>query len=98
MRGKPLNLDYLNALRFIFFACLFLAVAMVVYFPNYAKLKKLREANQKLALQVKALNKEIKSLHANIKKIGKDPSLYEKLARETLGVAKENEIVVDIKE
>jgi hypothetical protein len=30
--------------------------------------------------------------------VGKDPSLYEKLARDNLGVAKENEIVVDIRE
>ncbi|MDP2923314.1 MAG: septum formation initiator family protein [Candidatus Omnitrophota bacterium] len=98
MRVKPLNLNYLSILRFFFFVGLFFIVAMIVYFPNYAKLKKLKEANQKLTLEVKSLSVEIKDLRSNIRKIGKDPFLYEKLARENLGVAKENEIVVDIKQ
>ena len=94
MRVKPLNLNYLSILKLIFFVCIFLILALLVYFPNYSKWKKIREANQKVILQNKALIKEIE----NIKKSSKDPALYEKLARDNLGVAKDNEIVVDIRE
>jgi cell division protein FtsB len=44
------------------------------------------------------LNKEIKDLQRKVKKVGKDPYFYEKMARDNLGVARENEIVVDIAE
>jgi cell division protein FtsB len=98
MRVKLLNFSYLSLLKFIFIVSIFLAAVVIVYFPHYAKLKKLREANKQLLLQVKALTFEIKDLQAKLKKVGKDASLYEKLARDNLGVAKENEIVVDIKE
>jgi len=98
MRVKLLDFSYLNILKFIFIASIFLVAASVVYFPHYAKLKKLKEANRQLLQQVKGLTLEIKDLQGKLKKVGKDPSLYEKLARDNLGVAKENEIVVDIRE
>jgi cell division protein FtsB len=47
---------------------------------------------------MKKLNTEIKDLQKKIKQVDKDPYLYEKIARDNLGVAKENEIVVDIEE
>lgn len=98
MRVKHLDLNYLSILKFLFFALIFFVVAMVAYFPNYARLKKLKEANHKLVGQVKTLSTEIKALQKKLKKVGKDQSLYEELARQNLGVARENEIVVDIKE
>jgi cell division protein FtsB len=98
MREKILNLSYFNLLKIVFFISVFTVLALIFYFPNYAKLKKLRETNRSLLIQMKKLNTEIKDLQKKIKQVDKDPYLYEKIARDNLGVAKENEIVVDIEE
>jgi cell division protein FtsB len=72
---------------------------MIFYFPNYSKLKKLKQANKRLSLEIEKLEKEIKDLKEKIEKVKKeDPSFYEKIVREELGVAKDNEIIIDIKE
>ncbi|MFA6282001.1 MAG: septum formation initiator family protein [Candidatus Omnitrophota bacterium] len=95
---KLLNLDHFKAAKITFIASIAIIAGVILYFPNYAKLKKLRQVNAELAVKVKALNREVKDLQVKIKKIGKDPYVYEKMARDNLGVAKENEIVVDITE
>jgi|GEM_PF-2285111 cell division protein FtsB len=73
-------------------------IFIIFYFPDYARLRKIREANTKILSQIQGLSKEIKNLDSNNSRISKDPALYEKLAREKLGVAKDSEIVIDIKE
>ena len=72
--------------------------ATVIYFPNYARLKELRGENKRLILENENLTEEIGEYEEKLKRIGKDPYLYEKIAREELGIAKEGEIVIDIKE
>lgn len=98
MPVKILNLSHFKTLKIIFISSLLLIFCVIIYFPNYAKLKKLRQLNSSLVVKNKALNKEIKDLQRKLKKVGKDPYLYEKIARDNLGVARENEIVVDIAE
>ena len=98
MRVKHLSINYLRVLQFIFAAAIIFVVAMVVYFPNYTKLKKLRQANHGVIYKARAVGGEIKDLRDRYRKIGKDPYLYEKIARDELGAAKDNEIVVDITE
>jgi cell division protein FtsB len=71
---------------------------MIFYFPNYSKLKKLKEANRKLSSQIKEIEKEIEELERKIENIDDNALIYEEIARDQLSVAKENEIVVDIKE
>jgi len=73
-------------------------VAVILYFPNYARLKQLRSENEKLILKNKQLAAEIADLEKKSKRVGKDPYFYEKIARDELGVAKEGEIVIDIQE
>ena len=80
-----------------FTLCLFI-LAMVIYFPNYARLKKLRNENKRLSFENEELIKEIADYEEKLKRVGKDPYLYEKIAREELGIAKEGEIVIDIEE
>jgi len=77
--------------------CLFI-LAMVIYFPNYTRLKKLRNENKRLTLENEELIEEIADYEEKLKRVGKDPYLYEKIAREELGIAKEGEIVIDIEE
>ncbi|MEI8350017.1 MAG: hypothetical protein WCI77_07670 [Candidatus Omnitrophota bacterium] len=98
MRAKHSNIDYLKVLQCIFAATVLFVAAMVFYFPNYTKLRKLRQANHSVVSKARVVGGEIKDLRYKYRKIGKDPYLYEKIARDELGVAKDNEIVVDIKE
>ncbi|MCK9615338.1 MAG: septum formation initiator family protein [Candidatus Omnitrophica bacterium] len=98
MLVKLLNLNHFKAIKIIFIGAVLLVSGLIIYFPNYAKLKKLRQLNQDLLRKNKDLHKEIKNLQIKVKRVGKDPYLYEKLARDSLGVARENEIVVDIAE
>ncbi len=77
--------------------CLIILVG-VIYFPNYARLKKLKGENKRLTLENDKLIEEIADYEEKLKRVGKDPYLYEKIAREELGIAKEGEIVIDIKE
>ena len=98
MREKTLKFDYPELLLGIFILAILFAIFMVFYFPNYAKLKDLRQANEQLIHETGNLKKEIKDLQEKNRKVSKDSNIYEKLAREDLGVAKKDEIVIDIKE
>tara|TARA_B100001971_G_C18030136_1_gene452120 strand:+ start:399 stop:695 length:297 start_codon:yes stop_codon:yes gene_type:complete len=95
---KLLNLSRFKWLRYSLIGLSLLIAALVIYFPNYAKLKKLRDENLKISNENKKLAKEIKDFEEKLQKLGRDPFVYEKIAREDLGVAKENEIVIDIEQ
>jgi cell division protein FtsB len=75
-----------------------IVLTLIIYFPNYARLKKLRDENQRLSLDNQKLIAEIADYEEKLQRVGKDPYLYEKIAREELGIAKEGEIVIDIEE
>ena len=77
--------------------CLIILIG-IIYFPNYARLRKLRGENVRLTLENNELIEEIADYQEKLKRVGKDPYLYERIAREELGIAKEGEIVIDIKE
>lgn len=98
MAEKFLNTKYVKILKVIISIGIIFTIVMMVYFPNYAKLKHLKEENQKLILNNEQLEKEIVDYALKIQKIeqGRDPYIYEKIARDDLGVAKDNEIVIDI--
>ena len=104
MQEKPLSTHAANRLMhnsplkvFLLLAAIFI-VGMLVYFPDYARLTALKQANKKLKEDIGVLEKEIVSLKRRIKSVGSDPLVYEKVAREELGAVKENEIAVDIEE
>jgi cell division protein FtsB len=71
-------------------------VWVTVYFPDYARLCTLKQANRKLKDDISGLEKQIDDLKQKIARVGSDPLMYEKAAREELGAVKEGEIVVDI--
>jgi len=104
MQGKPSNTHAANGPAhnsplkvFLLLAAIFI-VCMLVYFPDYARLTALKQANKKLKEDIGVLEKEIAGLKRQIKSAGSDPLVYEKVAREELGAVKENEIAVDIEE
>jgi len=96
MVEKLLNISRNRRVRVLAVAGVSLVAAVLIYFPNYAKLKKLKEQNKVLILENKRLEEEIADYEQKALKLGKDPYLYEKIAREDLGVAREDEIVIDI--
>lgn len=96
MRAIHLSLKSDLFIRCFFFLILALVLFMMFYFPDYTRVRKLRQENERLRGEIKKVETEILDLETKIKKVGKDPSIYEKFARENLGAAKEDEIVVDI--
>jgi len=96
MVEKLLNIVKNKLFRVILGIICIVVVVLVVYFPNYAKLKRLKGENRRLVLENEKLIEEINDYEEKMKRLGKDPFLYEKIAREDLGAAKDNEIVIDI--
>ncbi|MBU2102861.1 MAG: septum formation initiator family protein [Candidatus Omnitrophota bacterium] len=98
MRVKLLNINYLKVLLAFFVLSVAFGVFVVFYFPNIAKLSELRRANEQLTSEIDNLKREISDLHDKNSKVNNDSSVYEKLAREDLGVVRKDEIVIDIQE
>ncbi len=98
MAARLLNIRHAKFLKLLFLTIIIFVLGMVVYFPSYSKLKSLRKENQKLIKKIDNLKKEIADYEIRNKELGKDSFIYEKIAREKLGVAREGEIVVDIEE
>jgi cell division protein FtsB len=96
MGAKNLNLNYIKILKALFLLLVALTIFMILFFPNYSKLKRLREANRRLSSRIEQLKKEIDSLEKD--KVEVDKHFYERIAREKLGVAKKGEVVVDIRQ
>jgi len=98
MLVKSLKVNYLKLVRLILIFLIFFVVAFFIYLPNYTRLKKLREENLYLEAEIRNLKKEISAFKNDIEKVENDTFIWEKLARQNLGVIKEGEIVVDIRE
>jgi len=98
MVGKLLNLSRAKQISLLVLGICLFVIALIIYFPNFARLKKLREENKRIAQENQKLEQEIKDFQEKLQKLGRDPFVYEKIARDDLGVAKENEIVIDIEE
>ncbi|UCD16066.1 MAG: septum formation initiator family protein [Candidatus Omnitrophota bacterium] len=98
MPERLLNLNKSRLLKIIIILLVGFAIFMVFYFPNYAKLKKLKEANRQLLFEIDKLDVEIEDLEEKINRGEKDSFLLEKFVRNELGAAKKEEIVIDILE
>ena len=96
MAVKFLNAKFVKSWQLSLLVSVIAVAAVMAYFPNYSKLKDLRNENERLIFENEQLEKEIADLEQKIEGIGKDYFLYEKIARDSLGVAKEDEIVIDI--
>jgi len=70
----------------------------IVYFPTYSRLKKMRRENTRINSEIEDLREEIAEYEHVLKELKENPGAFEKIARENLGVIKDNEIIVDIQE
>ncbi|MCF7869639.1 MAG: septum formation initiator family protein [Candidatus Omnitrophica bacterium] len=98
MAEKLLNIKRAKFLKLLLLGVAIFILAMIVYFPDYSKLKNLKEENQKLIKKIDNLKKDIINYEIKNKKLEENSYFYEKIAREKLGVAREDEILVDIEE
>jgi len=98
MRVKLFNVDSFKLWRLIIGFVILLIGVGIVYLPSYLRLRRLRKENQRVIEKIAHLKKEIKTLETDVEKLQSESSLWEKLVREKLGVAKKDEIVIDIKD
>ena len=67
---------------------------MAVYLPGFSKLQELKEKNRNLERRIDILRKTNEDLRKEKEKLENDPSYVEKIAREKLGMAKKDEIII----
>lgn len=77
---------------------LLIIVLISIYklFPGYSKIKELEEENLRYQERIDSMGKEIESLNTDLDKFNNDPFYLEKIARNELGIAKENEVIVHV--
>lgn len=98
MRGILLDFNKFKLFKITFILFVIFFIFMVVYFPNYTKLMRLKQANCRMLGEIEKLEKQINDLEEKIKKAKNDPFLLEKFVRNELGAVKKDEIVIDIQE
>lgn len=87
---------YLRIIQSIFLVILITIISCFLYLPNYIRWRKLKETDLMLSRKIALLEKKIRELREQEKDLKTDPYVLEKIARESMGVLKNNEIVVDI--
>lgn len=98
MAVKFLSLKRAKRLKFLLFAVVIIVVGMIVYFPDYSRLKILRQERQVLQERIGDLETEITEYQNKIRRLEEDHSIFERIARDRLGVIRKDEIIVDIEE
>ena len=71
-------------------------VLFVLFLPGYAKFMELRARNMYLEKEIKRLEQENITLYKEKDRLEDDIDYIEKVARESMGVAKEGEIPIKI--
>ena len=76
----------------LFFAIAVVLGIAVIFLPGFAKYQELKGRNNALKKEVERLRVSNKNLVNEITRLGNDMGYIEKVARERLGMIKENEI------
>lgn len=71
-------------------------VLFLIFLPGYAKFMELRAKNMYLEKEIKRLEMENVKLYKEKKRLEEDISYVEKVARDSMGVAKEGEMPIKI--
>ena len=72
-------------------------IIAVILLPGYTKLQDLISENKRLGKRIVELGRSIEELQAEKEKLESDILYIEKVARENLGVAREDEVVIEKK-
>jgi cell division protein FtsB len=81
-----------NALM-LFFIC---AAVLIFFLPSYLKMQALNEKNQAYEKQIAALEKDTTLSEEEQRRLVEDPAYFEKVAREKLGIIKDDEVIYKI--
>lgn len=71
-----------------------LAVLIAIYLPGFSKLQELRQEKRNLERRIEILKRANAELKKEKERLESDPSYVEKVAREKLGMAREDEIIL----
>ncbi|MFH1593459.1 MAG: septum formation initiator family protein [Candidatus Omnitrophota bacterium] len=69
-------------------------IAIVIFLPGFSKLQELRERNRDLEKRIEILKISNEELGKEKERLETDPSYVEKIAREKLGMARKDEIIL----
>jgi len=69
-------------------------VIVAIFLPGLSKMQQLREENRNLEKRIEILNKTNRELEKEKEKLENDPIYVEKIAREKLGMARKDEIIL----
>lgn len=98
MPGKWLPANYRKPLVCGCYLILAVIAGLGMFLPSYLRLRRLRQEHQRVLVRIDGVRREIEELNDNLLRVEKDPYLLEKIAREHIGVVKDNEIVIDIQD
>ena len=96
MAGRLLKRNSLKVAKIILIIGGILFFIIGFYVPNYIKLRRLKFENKRFLIENEKVLTEIKEYEETLKNVGTDSYIYEKIARDELGVALNDEIVIDI--
>ena len=96
MAGRLLKRNSLKVLKSIIIIGGIFFLIVGSYIPNHIKLKRLKYENKTFLTENEKVLNEIKEYEETLKNVGTDNFIYEKIARDELGLAKNDEIVIDI--
>lgn len=71
-----------------------IVILVLILLPGYTKLQDLTAENKRLEREIAELSKSIENLRAEKEKLESDILYIEKVAREKLGVAREDEVII----
>ncbi len=83
-------------IRNVVFLFVILAAVFVVYLPSYLQMQDLRHRNAVFEKRINDLEKETIVLTAERERLIKDPSYFEKVARERMGLIKDGEVIYKV--
>ena len=69
-------------------------VFIAMFIPGFSKLQELKEKNRNLERRIEVLTRANIELDKEKRKLENDPGYAEKVAREKLGMARKNEIIL----
>ena len=73
-----------------------LAAVFVVYLPSYLQMQDLRHRNEVFQKRINDLEKDTEALTQERERLIKDPSYFEKVARERMGLIKDGEVIYKV--
>ena len=78
----------------LIYTLIWLGVITAIFLPGFSKLQELREEKRNLKKRIEMLERANKQLAEEKEKLENDPTYIEKIAREKLGMARKDEIIL----